>query len=39
VRRLPELNFCLRITIGTRQQMDQIADLLANLTGGTNALA
>ncbi len=39
VRRLPELADCLRITIGTREQMDAIADLLADLTGGSNALS
>lgn len=38
VRLLSELNFCLRITIGEREQMDLIADVLAQLTGGENAL-
>ncbi len=38
VRHLPELDSCLRITVGTATQMDEIADLLAQLTGGSNAL-
>ena len=39
VRYLPELDNALRITIGTTAQMDEIADLLATLTGGANDLA
>lgn len=38
VRHLPELENALRITIGKREDMDAIADLLAELTGGANAL-
>ncbi|MEL1251524.1 histidinol-phosphate transaminase [Aurantiacibacter gilvus] len=38
VRHLPELDSCLRITVGTRAQMDEIADLLAGLAGGSNEL-
>ena len=40
VRHLPGqgLGHALRITIGKREDMDVIADLLADLTGGTNAL-
>ncbi|VVT06061.1 Histidinol-phosphate aminotransferase [Erythrobacter sp. EC-HK427] len=37
VRHLPELDHCLRITIGTAEQMDTIADLLDTLTGAANA--
>lgn len=38
VRHLPELDTCLRITVGTNAQMDEIAGLLARLTGGSNEL-
>ena len=37
VRHLSELGHCLRITIGTAEQMDTIADVLDTLTGAANA--
>ncbi len=41
VRHLPGqgLGDCLRITIGKREDMDRIADVLAELTGGANGVS
>lgn len=36
VRHLPELDHCLRITVGTEEQMDNIADVLDQLTGASH---